>query len=95
MTCWLLGERSLPFGLLVCICENKGADQRLYFRYIDSTITLLLRGVRWLSGTASDSEARGWGFETYLCCVVFLSKTLYFPKSTGYTQEAVALSLHD
>ena len=26
-TCWLSGERSLPFGLLVCICKNKDADQ--------------------------------------------------------------------
>ena len=24
-----------------CICENKGADQRLYFRHIDSTIPKL------------------------------------------------------
>ena len=28
----------------------------------------------------SDSRARGWGFETYLRCVVFLSKTLFSPK---------------
>ena len=44
------GERSLPFGLLVCICENKGADQmrdncaadqRPCFRYIDSPIPLI------------------------------------------------------
>ena len=25
----------------ICICENKGADQRLCFRYTDSTIPLL------------------------------------------------------
>ena len=43
------GERSLPFGLLVCICErkdadqlrsNREADQRFCFRYTDSTIPL-------------------------------------------------------
>ena len=34
----------------------------------------------WLSGTASDSGARGQGFETYLRRVVSLSKTLYSPK---------------
>ena len=28
----------------------------------------------------SDSRARGWGFETYLRCVVSLSKTLFSPK---------------
>ena len=37
-------------------------------------------GVLWLSGRASDSGARGRGFETYLRRVVFLSKTLYSPK---------------
>ena len=31
-------------------------------------------------GRASDSGVRGWGFETYLCRVVSLSKTLYSPK---------------
>ena len=32
---------------------------------------------RWLSCRASHSGARGWGFKTYLCRVVSLSKTLY------------------
>ena len=35
---------------------------------------------------------RGQGFETHLRCAVSLSKTLYFQKSTGNTQEAVAPS---
>ena len=39
-----------------------------------------LRGARWLSGRASDSQTRGREFETYLCRVVSLSKTLYSPK---------------
>ena len=47
-------------------------------------------GARWLSGRSSDSGARGRVFETYLRCVVSLSKTLYTPKSTGNTQEAAA-----
>ena len=38
------------------------------------------RGAQWLSGRASESGARGRGFETYLCRVVSLSKTLYSPK---------------
>ena len=38
------------------------------------------RGARWLSGRVSDSGARSRGFETYRRRVVFLSKTLYFPK---------------
>ena len=39
-----------------------------------------LRGARWLSGSTSDSGARGWRLETYLNHVVSLSKTLYSPK---------------
>ena len=35
---------------------------------------------RWPSGRASDSGARGQGFETYLRRVVSFSKTLYSPK---------------
>ena len=38
------------------------------------------RGALWLSGRASDSGARGWGFENYFRRVVSLSKTLYSPK---------------
>ena len=38
------------------------------------------RGARWLSGSVSDSGARGPGFETYLRRVVSLSKILYSPK---------------
>ena len=34
----------------------------------------------WLSGRASDSGAKGLGFETYLFRVLSLSKTLYSPK---------------
>ena len=37
-------------------------------------------GARWLSGRASDSRARGRGFETYLRRVLSLSKTLFSPK---------------
>ena len=39
-----------------------------------------IRGARWLGGRASDSGARGRGFETYLRRVVPLGKTLYSPK---------------
>ena len=37
-------------------------------------------GARWLSGSVSDSGARGRCFETYRRRVVSLSKTLYSPK---------------
>ena len=37
-------------------------------------------GAPWLSGRTSDSRARGQGFNTYLRCVVSLSKTYYSPK---------------
>ena len=40
----------------------------------------LHRGARWLSGSVSDSGAKGRGFETYRRRVVSLSKTLYSPK---------------
>ena len=72
-----------------CICENKdvdqlqsnsAADQRLCFRYIG----------------ASDSRARGRRFNPHSGRrVVSLSKIHLPPKSTGYTQEAVAQSRHD
>ena len=45
--------------------------------------------------SASDSGARGRGFDTYLRRVVSLSKIHSLPKSTCYTQEAVAPSGHD
>ena len=45
---------------------------------------------------ASDSGSRGRGFDPHSgCCVVSLSKIHLLPKSTGNTQEAVALSRHD
>ena len=37
------------------------------------------RGARWLSGRASDSGARGRGFETYLRRVLSLRKIIYSP----------------
>ena len=40
----------------------------------------ILGGARWLSGRALDFGARGGEFETHLCHVVSLSKTLYSPK---------------
>ena len=43
-------------------------------------LSLSMRGARWLSGRASDSGARGQGFETYLRRVVSLNKTLYSQK---------------
>ena len=43
-------------------------------------VRCLGRGARWLSGSVSDSGARGRGFETYRRRVVSLSKTLYSPK---------------
>ena len=50
----------------------------------------------WPSGRASDSGARGWGFDPHSGRrVVSLSKIHLPPKSTGNTQEAVASSRHD
>ena len=43
-------------------------------------LTSCTRGAWWLSGSVSDSGARGRGFETYRRRVVSLSKTLYSPK---------------
>ena len=46
-------------------------------------------------GRASDSGARGWGFDAYLHHVVSLSKDTFTPRNTGNTQEVVAPSQHD
>ena len=52
--------------------------------------------MRWPSGRASDSGARGQGFDPHSGRrVVSLSKIHIPPKSTGNTQEAVAPSRHD
>ena len=40
----------------------------------------LSRGARWPSGRASDSGARGRGFDTYLRRVVSLSKDTFTPR---------------
>ena len=47
------------------------------------------------SGRISDSGARDWDFDTYVCCCVLEQRHSYSPKSTGNTQEVVALSQHD
>ena len=54
------------------------------------------REARWPSGRASDSGARGRGFNPHSGRrVVSLSKIHLPPKSTGNTQEAVAPNRHD
>ena len=54
------------------------------------------REAQWLSGRASDSGARGWGFDPHSGHrVVSLSKIHLPPKSTGNTQEVVAPSRRD
>ena len=61
-------------------------------------VTLLLQTseARWPSGRASDSGARGRGFDPHSGRrVVSLSKIHLPPKSTGNTKEAVAPSRHD
>ena len=50
------------------------------FLFICGANHIVNRGAQWPSGRASDSGARGWGFETYLRRVVSLRKTLYSPK---------------
>ena len=49
----------------------------------------MIRLARWPSGRASDSKARGLGFDPHSGRrVVSLSKIHLPPKSTGYTQES-------
>ena len=59
----------------------------------------LLRGVRWPSGRASDSELRGHGFDPHkdhsFHHVVSLSKTHKLHRILVKTQEAMAPSRHD
>ena len=47
---------------------------------------------RWPSGRASDSRARGQGFDPHSGRRVVLCKIRLPPKSTGNTQEALAPS---
>ena len=77
---------------IICICENKDADQLrgnreadqpLCFCYIDSSIPLLSKSVR-----ASDSGSGDPGSILGRVGVfVSLSKRHLLPKSTGNTQE--------
>ena len=60
--------------------DQTGWMPRLFWVFAGRTVTLFVRGARWLSGRVSDSGARGRGFETYRRRVVSLSKTLYSPK---------------
>ena len=56
----------------------------------------IVEEARWPSGRASDSRARGRGFDPHSGRrVVSLRKIHLPPKSTGNTQEAVAPSRHD
>ena len=56
----------------------------------------LFNFIWWPNGRASDSGARGRGFNPRSGrCVVSLSKIHLPPKSTGNTQEAVAPFQHD
>ena len=57
------------------------------------------REARWPSGRASDSRARGRGFDhdsgRRVVSIISLQDTFTSSKSTGNTQEAVAQSRHD
>ena len=48
----------------------------------------MIREARWPCGRASDSGARGQGFDPVGRRIVSLSKIHLPPKSTGYTQES-------
>ena len=50
----------------ICIGENKGADQRLCFRYSDSTIPLLLKSEISFSVTVQVGLCRTWSETTLL-----------------------------
>ena len=76
-----------------CICKIKDEDQLCH--NIHSPL-LSKSEARWPSGRASDSGARGLGFDPHSGRrVVSLSKIYLPPKVTGNTQEAVALSRND
>ena len=52
--------------------------QKSRFSYL--TWLIIKRGARWPGGGASDSEARGRGFDTYIHRVVSLSKDTFTPR---------------
>ena len=74
-------------------------SKMLYFKCSITKIHITQRRTgeaRWPSGRASDSGARDREFDPHSGRrVVSLSKIHLPPKSTGNTQEAVALSRHD
>ena len=53
-----------------------------------------IREARWSSGRASDSEARGGGFDPHSGLLAVSLTKIHLPP-TGNTQEAVAPSRHD
>ena len=65
--------------------DARSSEQDLSSAFLSSLVfvkshTFKSGGARWLSGSVSDSGARGRGFETYRRRVVSFSKTLYSPK---------------
>ena len=73
----LISAQNHRLLVLVRTAKNEAATFYVLSR---NKITIFCQGVGWLSGRASDSGARGQGFETDLRCVMSLSKTLYSPK---------------
>ena len=61
-------------------CSGAASCMACSFIITGSGLYIEREGARWLSGSVSDSGARGRGFETYRRRVVSLSKTLYSPK---------------
>ena len=69
--------------MCVCVCGGGGGvihSSNIFWYFPIQNVW----GAQWLSGRMSDSGARGREFETYLRCVVSLSKTLY-STNTGNT----------
>ena len=80
-------------GLPYTVCQYYFGDRNSY-NQIEPVSGQ--KAAQWPSGRASDSGARGRGFETHSGPrVVSLSKIHLPPKSTGNTQEAVAPSRND
>ena len=78
----------------ICICENKGADQlrgnleadqRLCFRYSDSTVPLLLISFWLFSVTVQAGLCRTWSETT----------SLVFPRGGSYMSSTVYSKLFD
>ena len=79
-SCFYMEYHTMTFRVSTMFLHGRPHHALLCFYMEDHIMPCVSRGVWWLNGKVLYSGARSRGFETYLCRVVSLSKTLYSPK---------------